>query len=103
VALESDFQTAVSNCCSAICVLLLLFLLFSLIPCFLSLVIAQILRGASNQSVGFYCPRPVLSVNAVDTVNGEQLTTENPTQSWEMSSSSLTILSNPHGRVSAHL
>jgi hypothetical protein len=67
--------TAVSNCCSAICVLLLLFLLFSLLPCFLSLVIAHILRGASNQRVAFYCPRPLLSVNPADTVNGEQQTT----------------------------
>jgi hypothetical protein len=32
---------------------LLLFLLFSLFPCFLSLVIAHILRGASHQSMGF--------------------------------------------------
>jgi len=53
VALETDSPTAVSNCCSAICVLLLLFLLFSLFPCFLSLVIAHILRGAGKQSVGF--------------------------------------------------
>jgi hypothetical protein len=53
VALETDSPTAVSNCCGAICVLLLLFLLFSLFPRFLSLVIAHILTVASNQNVGF--------------------------------------------------
>jgi hypothetical protein len=41
----ADPPTTVGNCCSAICVV---FLLFSLVPYFQSLVIAHILRGTSN-------------------------------------------------------
>lgn len=51
VALEIDSPTAVSTFCRAICVVLLLLLLFSLFPRFLSLVIAHIQKGPSHQSV----------------------------------------------------
>jgi hypothetical protein len=49
----ADSPTAVGNCCSAICVVLLLFLLFSLSPYFLSLTIAHILRGTNNPERNF--------------------------------------------------